>query len=141
MSILVHLAIFLTYAAIAAAVAWRGEVWLADLGLVPPNSGQAWPLAAAIFFGGGLLHEIYARLGRETYLSRQLLSLRHAYAVLLEQQTLVKQEAAALHDNDFPVPGIPTRSNAFGLGKFRLPDSKAFLRLSRYCLNRSRPPT
>ena len=50
-------------------------------------------------------------------------------------------EAAALQDRLLPVPGIPTRSNAFGFGRCSFPGSKAFIRFVRYCLKRSSPPT
>ena len=53
----------------------------------------------------------------------------------------LKIEAAALQDNDLPVPGMPTKSSAFGLGRCELSGSNALLRLARYCLNRSKPPT
>ncbi len=93
-----HLLIFFSYAAAALWLGIDGGRSLPGLGLPALETTEARLLALAVFLGGALLHEIYARLGRETQLGQQLLGLRCAYAALLEQQTVAKQEAAALRD-------------------------------------------
>ena len=50
--------------------------------------------------------------------------LRLPISSLINGQPMI--DAAALHDNDFPVPGIPTSSTPLGRGRFSLPVSKAF---------------
>ncbi|WP_420346424.1 EAL domain-containing protein [Pelagibius sp.] len=88
-----HLAIFLCYAAAAAAVLLYGPGWhpLIDV-------RSAIGLALAVLLGGGLLHEVYARLGRETFLAQKLLSLRVAQGDALEELSWTRRELAVLRE-------------------------------------------
>jgi len=88
-----HLAIFLCYAAGAAALALYGEAWL-------PLAGResAIGLGLAALLAGGLLHEVYARLGRESFLAEKLLGLRLAQGEALEELNWTRRELAVLRE-------------------------------------------
>src|SRR5690606_10460653 len=84
-----HFAIFLCYAGGAVALALYGQQWL-------PLGGreQAIGLGLAALIGGGLLHEVYARLGREAFLAEKLLGLRLAQGEALEELSWTRRELA-----------------------------------------------
>lgn len=88
-----HLAIFLCYGAAAAAVLVYAPQWHAII-----DQRTALALAVAVLLGGGLLHEIYARLGRETFLARKLLSLRIAQGEALDELSWTRRELALLRE-------------------------------------------
>ncbi len=88
-----HLAIFLCYAAAAAAVLLYGPGWHPLI-----DARSAIGLALAVLLGGGLLHEVYARLGRETFLAQKLLSLRVAQGDALEELSWTRRELAVLRE-------------------------------------------
>ena len=48
--------------------------------------------------GGGLLHEVYARLGREAFLVEKLIGLRHAQGEALEELNWTRRELAILRE-------------------------------------------
>ena len=92
-----HLAIFLCYAGGAAALALFGPQWIpADLPLAGREAAIGLGLAALI--GGGLLHEVYARLGREGFLAEKLLGLRLAQGEALEELNWTRRELAILRE-------------------------------------------
>ena len=88
-----HLAIFLCYAGGAVALALFAPLWL-------PVSGPeaAIGLGLAALLGGGLLHEVYARLGREGFLAEKLLGLRQAQSEAMEQLSWTRRELAVLRE-------------------------------------------
>ncbi|MEQ9607033.1 MAG: EAL domain-containing protein [Kiloniellaceae bacterium] len=88
-----HLAIFLCYAGGAVALALFAPLWLP---LTGPEAAVGLGLAALI--GGGLLHEVYARLGRETFLVEKLLGLRQAQGEALEELNWTRRELAILRE-------------------------------------------
>ncbi|GAB4355282.1 MAG: hypothetical protein Kow00114_05580 [Kiloniellaceae bacterium] len=88
-----HLAIFLCYAGGAVALALFAPLWLPLSG---PEAAIGLGLAALI--GGGLLHEVYARLGRETFLVEKLLGLRQAQGEALEELNWTRRELAILRE-------------------------------------------
>jgi cyclic-di-GMP phosphodiesterase, flagellum assembly factor TipF len=96
-----HLAIFLCYAAGAAALALFGTQWLPLSG---PEAAAGLGLAALL--GGGLLHEVYSRLGREAFLAEKLLGLRHAQGEALEELNWTRRELAVLREALESVGGI-----------------------------------
>jgi cyclic-di-GMP phosphodiesterase TipF (flagellum assembly factor) len=92
-----HLAIFLCYAGGAAALALFGPQWIpAELPLAGREAAIGLGLAALI--GGGLLHEVYARLGREGFLAEKLLGLRLAQGEALEELNWTRRELAILRE-------------------------------------------
>ncbi|WP_299399571.1 EAL domain-containing protein [Pelagibius sp.] len=88
-----HLAIFLCYGAAAAAVLLYGPGWHPLI-----DARSAIGLALAVLLAGGLLHEVYARLGRETFLAQKLLSLRVAQGDALEELSWTRRELAVLRE-------------------------------------------
>jgi len=88
-----HFAIFLCYAGGAAALALYAPLWLP---LVDREAAIGLGLAALL--GGGLLHEVYARLGREAFLVEKLLGLRHAQGEALEELSWTRRELAILRE-------------------------------------------
>ncbi|MGF1594539.1 MAG: EAL domain-containing protein [Kiloniellaceae bacterium] len=88
-----HLAIFLCYAGGAAALALFGPQWLPLSG---PEAAVGLGLAALLC--GGLLHEVYSRLGREAFLAEKLLGLRHAQGEALEELNWTRRELAVLRE-------------------------------------------
>lgn len=88
-----HLAIFLCYAGGAAALALYGAEWVPGAGRV-----EAFGLALAALIGGGLLHEVHARLGREAFLAEKLLGLRMAQGEALEELSWTRRELAVLRE-------------------------------------------
>jgi len=92
-----HLAIFLCYAGGAAALALTGQEWLPQ-GLPLSGRESAVGLGLAALIGGGLLHEVYARLGRETFLADKLLGLRLAQGEALEELNWTRRELAILRE-------------------------------------------
>jgi cyclic-di-GMP phosphodiesterase TipF (flagellum assembly factor) len=92
-----HLAIFLCYAGGAAALALTGQEWLPQ-GLPLSGRESAVGLGLAALIGGGLLHEVYARLGREAFLADKLLGLRLAQGEALEELNWTRRELAILRE-------------------------------------------
>ncbi len=88
-----HLAIFLCYAGGAVALTLFAPLWLPVSG---PEAAIGLGLAALI--GGGLLHEVYARLGRESFLVEKLIGLRHAQSEALEELSWTRRELAVLRE-------------------------------------------
>ncbi len=88
-----HFAIFLCYAGGAAALAVFAPLWLP---LVDREAAIGLGLAALI--GGGLLHEVFARLGRESFLVEKLIGLRHAQGEALEELNWTRRELAVLRE-------------------------------------------
>ena len=88
-----HLAIFLCYAGGALALALFAPLWL-------PVSGTeaAIGLGLAALIGGGLLHEVFARLGREGFLAEKLLGLRQAQSEALEELNWTRRELSVLRE-------------------------------------------
>jgi cyclic-di-GMP phosphodiesterase TipF (flagellum assembly factor) len=91
MHALLHLVLLCAYAGLAGGIALYGQLWLPWLD--PPS---AYGLGGLVLLGGGLLHEIYARTGRETYLSRQLLALSYDADDQQEEITTLRREVEAL---------------------------------------------
>jgi cyclic-di-GMP phosphodiesterase TipF (flagellum assembly factor) len=96
-----HFAIFLCYAGGAVALALFAPLWLP---LVDREAAIGLGLAALI--GGGLLHEVYARLGREAFLVEKLLGLRHAQGEALEELSWTRRELAILREALESVGGL-----------------------------------
>src|SRR3546814_18916977 len=90
-----HLAIFLCYAGGAAALAFYGPQWLPE-GLPLADRESAVGLGLAVLLAGGLLHEVWARLGREAFLAAQLLGLRLAQGEALEALLWTRRALAVL---------------------------------------------
>jgi len=88
-----HLAIFLCYAGGALALALFAPLWLAQV-----SRDAAIGLGLAALIGGGLLHEIYARLGREAFLAEKLLGLRLAQGETMEELSWTRRELAILRE-------------------------------------------
>ncbi len=93
MQALIHLAFLLFYGGMATAAAVYGPGWALWL-----DQTLAFAIAAAILVGGGLLHEVYARTGRETYLGRQLLSLGYGYTNQQEELSWLRREVKTLRE-------------------------------------------
>ena len=96
-----HLGIFLIYACGAAAVLLYAPQW-------HPLIDQRAAIALCLFvvLGGGLLHEIYARLGREAFLAEKLLSLRVAQGDALEELSWTRRELSVLREALEAVGGV-----------------------------------
>ncbi len=92
-SVLHHILIFCSYAGLAAAAALYGPLWLPELG---PERAIA--LAAAVFFGGALGHEIYARFGREVVFGEELLNLRRRQGAMQEELSWNRRQMMALRE-------------------------------------------
>lgn len=58
----------------------------------------AFGLGAAALLGGGLMHEVYFRMGRDTDLRRQLASFGHRYGTQQEELTGLRREIGALRE-------------------------------------------
>ena len=82
-----HLALIFCYAVLSTAVAAYLPEWL-------PAAGRelALVVGAVVFLAGGLLHEIYCRMGRENYLGEQVLSLRQVSQTLHDELTWTQRE-------------------------------------------------
>ena len=88
-----HVILLFCYAGLAASAAVFLPQW------VPRLDGTMALLAAAIVFvAGGVLHENYARVGRESQLADQLLAQHRAYAELEEELTWTRREVKAVRD-------------------------------------------
>src|SRR3546814_15998178 len=90
-----HLASFLCYAGGAAALAFYGPQWLPE-GLPLADRESAVGLGLAVLLAGGLLHEVWARLGREAFLAEKLLGLRLAQGEALAALSWTRRELAVL---------------------------------------------
>lgn len=88
-----HLAIFLSYAGAAVALAV-----LAPRGLPLLDQQAAVGIGLALLIGGGLLHEVFTRLAREAFLAEKLLGLRHAQSESLEELSWARRELAILRE-------------------------------------------
>jgi cyclic-di-GMP phosphodiesterase TipF (flagellum assembly factor) len=92
-----HLAIFLCYAGGAAALALFGPQWLPEW-LPTIGRESAIGLGLAALLGGGLLHEVYTRLSRESFLAEKLLGLRFAQGETLDELSWTRRELAVLRE-------------------------------------------
>src|SRR3546814_9463560 len=88
---------FLCYAGGAAALALYGPQWLPE-GLPLADRESAVGLGLAVLLAGGLLHEVWARLGREAFLAEKLLGLRLAQGEALEELSWTRRELAVLRE-------------------------------------------
>ena len=93
MHALLHLAILCLYGGAAASLALFGPQWLAWLDQV-----TAGIFAALVLLGGGLLHEIYARTGRETHHAQQLLSLGYDHDDQREDIETLRRDVESLRE-------------------------------------------
>ena len=91
MQALLHLVFLCLYAGLAGAAALYGQHWLPWL-----DQLGAYGLGGLILLAGGLLHEIYARTGRETYLSQQLLALSYDADDQQEEIAALRRDIDAL---------------------------------------------
>lgn len=96
-----HLGIFLIYACAAAAVLLYAPQWHPLI-----DQRAAIVLCLFVVIGGGLLHEVYARLGREAFLAEKLLSLRVAQGDALEELSWTRRELAVLREALEGVGGV-----------------------------------
>lgn len=93
MRALLNIALLCGYAGLAGATAFYGP------GLIPRlDQGMAFGMGGLIFVAGALLHEIYARTGRETNLGKQLLSLSYGYANQQDELTWMRREVDVLRE-------------------------------------------
>ncbi len=93
MHALIHFAFLLFYGGMATAAAVYGPGWAPWF-----DQTLGFALAAAILVGGGLLHEVYVRTGRETHLGRQLLSLGYGYTNQQEELSWLRREVKTLRE-------------------------------------------
>jgi len=93
MHVVLHLVFLCLYAGLAAGLAVYGPQWLPWLDQI-----TAYIFGALALLGGGLLHEIYARTGRETYHAQQLLSLGYDIDDQREEIENLRHEAASLRE-------------------------------------------
>ncbi|NIA72459.1 EAL domain-containing protein [Pelagibius litoralis] len=96
-----HAAVFLCYACAAVAVLLFGPQWHPLI-----DQRAAIGLSLAVLLGGGLLHEVYARLGRETFLAQKLLSLRVTQGDALEELSWTRRELSVLREAFESVGGV-----------------------------------
>ncbi|MFQ5775880.1 MAG: EAL domain-containing protein [Kiloniellaceae bacterium] len=93
MRALLHLALFASYAGLAAAAALRGPPWLPQLDRIP-----AYGLGALIFLAGGLLHEVYARTRHAARLRERLLAASRAHAAQQDELAWLRREVQGLRE-------------------------------------------
>jgi len=97
MAFIRHTFLLSCYLALAIGIGFYGPVAVPGLGEI-----QAAMLGAVLFFAAAILHEVYARLGRDSYLGEQVLALRQALRDLSEEvgwsQRQVKVLREALED-------------------------------------------
>ena len=88
-----HLFLLFCYAGLAASAAVYLPQW------VPRVDGTLALLASAVVFvAGGLLHENYARMGRDGRLAQMLMTQRRATAELEEELTWTRREVRAVRE-------------------------------------------
>jgi cyclic-di-GMP phosphodiesterase TipF (flagellum assembly factor) len=93
MHALLHLIFLTCYVGLAGAAALYAPRYLPWL-----DQPMAIGLAVAIVLAGAVLHEIYARVGRETYLGERLLSLSYGYRAQQEELVWLRREVEALRE-------------------------------------------
>jgi len=97
MAFIRHIFLLSCYLALALGIGFYGPVAVPGLG-----ETQAAMLGAFLFFAAAILHEVYARLGRDSYLGEQVLTLRQDLRDLSEEvgwsQRQVKGLREALED-------------------------------------------
>lgn len=91
MSVARNILLFVIYTAVAIAVAVEGPLRVPRL-----DQSVAVVIGLLIFLAGALVHEMYQRLSRETFLGKQILALRHAQSELYEQLNWSRRENKAL---------------------------------------------
>lgn len=91
MSVARNILLFVLYTAAAIAVAVEGPLRVPRL-----DQSVAVVIGLLIFLAGALVHEMYQRLSRETFLGKQILALRHAQSELYEQLNWSRRENKAL---------------------------------------------
>jgi cyclic-di-GMP phosphodiesterase TipF (flagellum assembly factor) len=79
------------YGGLAGVVVVYGARWLPWL-----DQTLAFAIGAGVLLGCGLLHEVYARTGRDIDLRQQLSSFGHRYAVQQEDLTWLRREVESL---------------------------------------------
>ncbi len=93
MHVVLHLVFLCLYAGLATGLAVYGPQWLPWLDQI-----TAYIFGALALLGGGLLHEIYARTGRETYHAQQLLSLGYDIDDQREETENLRREVESLRE-------------------------------------------
>lgn len=91
MSVARNILLFGLYTAMAIAVAVEGPLRVPRL-----DQSVAVMIGLLIFLAGALVHEMYQRLSRESFLGKQILALRHAQSELYEQLNWSRRENKAL---------------------------------------------
>lgn len=91
MSVARNILLFGLYTAMAIAVAVEGPLRVPRL-----DQSIAVVIGLLIFLAGALVHEMYQRLSRETFLGKQILALRHTQSELYEQLNWSRRENKAL---------------------------------------------
>lgn len=93
MKSLFNLVFLALYGGLAVAATVYGPRWA-------PWLDQTWAvgLGAMLLFGGGLLHEIYARINRGRYLEEHMASLGYGYSTQQEELTWLGREVETLRD-------------------------------------------
>ncbi|TQV73301.1 EAL domain-containing protein [Denitrobaculum tricleocarpae] len=91
MSVARNILLFIIYTALAIAVAVEAPLRVPRL-----DQSVAVMIGLLIFLAGALVHEMYQRLSRESFLGRQILALRHAQSELYEQLNWSRRENKAL---------------------------------------------
>jgi cyclic-di-GMP phosphodiesterase TipF (flagellum assembly factor) len=91
MRVLLNLVLLVCYVGLAGAVVVYGPRWVPWL-----DQALAFGIGAGVLVGCGLLHEIYARMGREIDLRHQLASLGHGYGTQEEELTWLRREVQTL---------------------------------------------
>jgi cyclic-di-GMP phosphodiesterase TipF (flagellum assembly factor) len=91
MSVARNILLFGLYTALAISVAVMAPLRIPRL-----DQSVAVVIGLLIFFAGALIHEMYQRLSRETFLGRQILALRQTQTELFEQLNWTRRENKAL---------------------------------------------
>ena len=92
MSVLSHIALFITYALVAGAIFVVPDVF--------PNvdAAKAWIVAVFVFMVGALIHEVMARRAREDQLLRRVGATRREVQELRGELGKAREEAKRVHD-------------------------------------------
>ncbi|MFQ6018247.1 MAG: EAL domain-containing protein [Kiloniellaceae bacterium] len=91
MQALLHIVFLCGYAGLAGAAVVFGPRWLPWL-----EPSLAFGLGGLVLLGGALLHEIYARTGRQAYLGERVHSLSYGYADQQDELAWMRREVEAL---------------------------------------------
>lgn len=106
MSVLSHIALFVTYALVAGAIFVVPDVF--------PNvdAAKAWTVAVFVFLVGALIHESMARRAREDQMMRRIGAVRRELQELRGELGKAREEARRVHDamdtaGQSAAPGAP----------------------------------